>query len=337
MSKPLMSKGLGWALIGAALAVGGPAKADPPQDPHGILTLQVENDAVSTRKGTTDEYYTSGLRLGYTTGTDAVPNFLSGIGHAVWGDGVQRVSIDLSQILFTPHNTQTSPPDPRDRPYAGYLSVNTQLLTDKDNSRSVLGLSLGVVGPAALGRQVQNGFHSVIGDTPNRGWHYQLRDEPAFEFLVGRTYRLPLAQFGGLEVDTLPAAQLGAGTVRDYVQAGFQFRLGQGLNSDFGTPRIQPGFSGGDAYTPTRPFAWYVFAGVDGQAVARDVFLDGSTFRSNSPSVTKRILVGEMEAGAAIMAYGVRITYTQVWQTPEFKRQRAGLFNFGSLAASVRF
>ena len=50
-----------------------------------------------------------------------------------------------------------------------------------------------------------------------------------------------------------------------------------------------------------------------------------------------RAFVGEIEAGAAIMAYGVRITYTQVWQTPEFSRQRAGLFNFGSLAASVRF
>lgn len=337
MGDDRVNKRAWWAAICVAASVTGPALAEPPQDPHGIFTLQGENDGVSTRRGTTDEYYTSGLRLGYTTGTNAVPGFLAGIGHAVWGDGVQRVGIDLSQILFTPHNTQISPPDPTDRPYAGYLSVNTQLLQDKDNSRSVLGLSLGVVGPSALGEEVQNGFHTLISNTPNKGWRYQLKDEPAFELMVGRTWRLPLAQVRGLEVDTLPALQLSAGTVRDYVQAGFALRLGQGLNSDFGTPRIQPGFSGGDAYTPTRPFAWYVFAGADGQAVAHDEFLDGSTFRNNSPSVTNRILVGEMEAGAAIMAYGVRITYTQVWQTPEFKKQRAGLFNFGSLAASVRF
>lgn len=313
------------------------ARAEPPQDPHGIFTLQVENDAVSTRTGTTDEYYTSGLRLGYTTGTNAVPGFLANAGRAVWGDGVQRISIDLGQSIFTPHNTQLNPPDPHDRPYAGWLRASAQLLTDKDNSRSVLGLSLGVVGPSALGEEVQNGFHHLIGDPTNKGWGYQIKDEPAFQFLIERTYRLPIARFGGLETDILPALTAEVGNVRDYVQAGFSLRLGQGLNSDFGAPRIRPGFSGGDAYTPTRPFAWYVFVGGDGQAVARDLFLDGNTWRTNTPSVTKRILVGEMSVGAAIMMGGVRITYTQTWQTPEFSRQRAGLFNFGSLSASVRF
>ena len=324
------------ALVGV-VAYGAAAHAEPPQDPHGILTLQVENDAVSTRQGTSDEYYTSGLRLGYTTGTDGVPNFIGAIGRTVWGDGVQRVSFDLSQSLFTPFNTQVSPPDPRDRPYAGWLHADANLLTDKDDSRSVLGLSLGVVGPSALGEEVQNGFHSLIGDTPNKGWSYQLKDEPVFELLGGRTYRLPLTQFSGLETDVLPSLTVGLGTVRDYAQLGVVFRLGQGLNSDYGVPRIQPGLTGGDAYTPTRPFAWYVFIGGDGQAVGRDIFLDGNTWRSNSPSVGHRVFVGEAEAGAAIMLAGVRITYTQVFQSPEFNRQRAGVFNFGSLSASVRF
>ena len=67
------------------------------------------------------------------------------------------------------------------------------------------------------------------------------------------------------------------------------------------------------------------------------MFLDGSTFRSNSPHVTKFPFIGEFEGGLAVMAYGVRVTYTQVWQTPSFEKQKAGLFNFGSLSASVRF
>ena len=331
-----MRSGVGAAAIIGMLTVVSAAQADPPQDPHGILTLQVENDAVSTRRGTTDEYYTSGLRIGYTTGTEAVPNFIGQLGQVVWGGGVQRVSIDLSQSIFTPHNTQLSPPDPRDRPYAGWLRGDVQLLTDKDNSRSVLGVSLGVIGSAALGREVQNGFHSIIGDPSTKGWSYQLPNEPAFQLLAERTYRLPVARLAGLETDVLPALTVGVGTVRDYAQAGFVFRLGQGLDSDYGVPRIQPGFSGGDAYTPTRPFAWYVFAGGNGQAVARDEFLDGAAF-SSSPSVGHRGLVGEAEAGAAVMFGGVRVTYVQVFQTPEFNRQRAGLFNFGSLSASVRF
>jgi hypothetical protein len=332
-----MKVGIRLAVVVGVVAGGVVARAQPVQDPHGIFTLQTENDAASTRHGTTDEYYTSGLRLGYTTGTTSVPGFLADAGHAVWGDGVQRISIDVSQSIFTPHNTQLVPPDPQDRPYAAWLRVSGQLLTDKANSRSVLGISLGVVGPSALGEAVQNNFHNLIGNSDTKGWHSQLGDEPAFQLLIERTYRLPVARIGALETDLLPALTAEVGNVFDYVQGGFALRLGQGLGSDFGAPRIRPDFSGGDAYTPTRPFAWYVFVGADGQAVARDLFLDGSTFRSNSPSVTKRILVGELNAGVGIMLAGVRITYVQTWQTPEFSRQRSGFFNFGSLSASVRF
>lgn len=321
----------------AAAALPGLAQAEPPQDPHGIYTIQIENDAASTRRGTSDQNYTSGLRLGYTTGTGAVPGFLQNAGRAVWGDGVQRISFDLSQSIFTPRNTQLSPPDPRDRPYAAYLRLGAALIHDTDTTRSLLGLSLGVIGPSALGRQVQNGFHDIIGDPETRGWGSQLKDEPAIELLAERTWRVPVTRFGALEVDALPALTAGVGTVRDYVQAGASIRLGQGLGSDFGVPRIRPGLSGSDPYTPTRPLAWYVFAGADGQAIARDVFLDGSTFRSNSPHVTKKPFVGEFQAGVAVMAYGVRLSYTQVWQTTSFGGQKGGLFSFGSFAASVRF
>jgi lipid A 3-O-deacylase len=299
--------------------------------------MQMENDAVSTLKGTSDQYYTSGVRLGYTSGTDGVPGFLDRFGHTVWGDGVQRVSIDLSQSVFTPRNTQINPADPKDRPYAGYLRISGALIHDDDDSRSVLGISLGVVGPAALAEQSQNSFHSLIGNPSSKGWGGQLKNEPAFELLGERTFRLPVAQFSGLEVDALPAITAGVGTVRDYVQTGIALRLGQGLGSDFGAPRIRPGFSGGDAYTPTQPFAWYVFAGVDGQAIARDEFLDGSAFISNGPHVQRVPFVGEIIGGAAIMLYGVRLTYTQTWQTTSFKGQKGGMFNFGSIAGSVRF
>lgn len=314
-----------------------PARAEPPQDAKGIYTIQVENDAASTFKGTSDQYYTSGLRLGYTSGTNGVPDVLAGLGHAVWGDGVQRISLELNQSIFTPRDTQARRPNPRDRPYAGYLNATLGLLQDTDNTRSLLALSLGVVGPSSLGQVVQNGFHNLIGDTPNRGWSAQLKDEPAVEILAERTFRVPITQFHGFETDALPALTAGVGTVRDYVQAGVSFRLGQGLNSDFGASRIRPGLSGSDAYTPSRPFAWYVFAGADGQGIARDVFLDGSTFRNHSPSVSKRPYLGEFQAGLAAMLYGVQVTYTQTWQTDSFKGQKSGLFNFGSLALSARF
>jgi lipid A 3-O-deacylase len=316
-----------WCLpLAAGLAASPAAQAAEPLDQQSIWTFQVENDAVSTLQGTSDQYYTSGLRLGWTSGQDAVDP-IAAWGHAIWGGGTTRLSIDLSQSLFTPRGTQIDPPDPQDRPYAGELIVTGGLIHDSSWTRDVVSVSLGVIGPAALGEEVQNGFHNIIGDTPNRGW----------QFLGQRSWRLPIADLGFMDADVLPSATASVGDIRDYVQLGGVIRFGQGLDSDFGTARIQPGLNGADAYTNVTPFAWYGFAGVDGQAVGYDVTLDGSTFRNSTPSVSRIWDVGEFEAGAAILVYGLRVTYTQTWQTQEFRHAKSGLFNFGSLAISAKF
>lgn len=331
------------ALLGAApLLAAAPAMATPPQDPNSIWTLQVENDAVSTLRGTSDQYYTSGIRAGWVSPTDALPAPLAILGQRVWGDGVQRISITLNQSIFTPRATQLVVPSPHDHPYEGQLLANFGLIHDTDTRRDFAAISLGVIGPSAAGENVQNGFHSLIGDTPNRGWGSQVPDEAAFNFLVQRTYRVPVAGFsapyaGGIGVDVLPSGKLAGGDVRTFAQLGAILRIGQGLDSDFGPSTSQYGQNGTDAYTATRPFAWYGFAGVDGQAVAHDASLQGDVFRQYSPHVSKKWDVGELSAGVAVMFRGLRVTYTQTFQTVQFNGQKGGLFNFGSLAVSTKF
>ncbi len=333
MTKRLIRPGLA-ALVLAALGTVA-AHAAPPADPSSIWTLQEENASVSTAH-LTDRYYVNGLRLGWTSPTDAVPGFLASMGHALWGDGQQRIAFDLTQQMFTPANTAASEPVPGDRPYAGVLLGNFSLISDTDTSRSTLTLSLGVVGPASGAEQLQNGFHDLIGQDRNNGWSNQIQNTPAVELLSERVWRLPLAQFGGLETDVLPSLTAAVGDVRDYLQTGAIIRLGQGLTSDFGVPRVRPGLSGGDAYVQTRPFVWYVFAGVDGQAVGYDITLQSNPFRGG-PHVDAIWDVGELECGVAILAYGVRLTLTYAAQTQEFEGQHGGLHQFGSAALSVKF
>jgi lipid A 3-O-deacylase len=325
------------ALVAAGLATGlAVARAQTAPDPGiGTFTLQDENASLSSAK-LTDRYYVNGLRLGYTTDSNGVPEFLTGVGRAVWGDGTQRFSFDLSQQIYTPNDTAAARPPAGDRPYAGLLLGNFSLLQDVPDSRSMLTLGLGVVGPWALGEQVQNGFHDVIGQGHTNGWHFQLHNEPAIEITSARTWRLPTGTLGGLETDALPDLAVGLGNVRIYAQTGVVFRIGQGLDSDYGVARLRPGPSGGDAFTPTRPLAWYVFAGADGQGVARDITLDGNDFQ-DSASVKLKPLVGELEAGLAVMAFGTRLTYTHVLQTQEFQHQKGGLHQLGSLALSLHF
>lgn len=323
------------ALAAAFALPNHPASADPKPDAAAIWTIHGENASISAAE-LTDRFYTNGLSIGWTSPTGQVPGFLSNLGNTLWGGGQQRIGFNISHQIYTPADTQLTVPNPRDRPYAGYLSGNISLLSDTDTTRSLLMLSLGVIGPGAGGEELQNGFHDLIGQGKTRGWDSQIPNSAAIQLLHERTWRLPVAEFSGLETDALPALTVGIGTVRDYVQAGVSFRLGQGLDSDFGVPRLRPGLSGGDVFVPTRPFAWYVFAGVDGQAVAYDMLLQSSPFRSG-PHVSPNWGVAEVQAGLAIMAYGARLTFAYVAQTQEFKNQNGGLHQFGSASLSVRF
>ncbi|XAO71889.1 MAG: lipid A deacylase LpxR family protein [Acetobacteraceae bacterium] len=228
------------------------AAASPPTDPRSIWTIQAENDAVSALKGTSDQYYTSGLRVNWTSGTDQLPRFFSRINRALLGDGVQRMSAGVQQLIFTLSNTQAATSLAGDRPYAGVLLGTLNLINDTDLSRSVVGTQLGVMGPAAGGRQMQNGFHSVIGDSPNRGWDHQLRNQPVFQVQGGRIWRFPLIKVAGIETDIMPAISAAMGDHRIYGGGAAILRIGQGLDSDFGNAeeghRVMPVLGiGGDS------------------------------------------------------------------------------------------
>jgi lipid A 3-O-deacylase len=336
VSVTLIGLGLAWAVPAARAQT-----ALPPPDDGSIYTVRIENDVT----GTTDEYYTSGEQIGWTGPTGEVPGFIADAGHAVLGTGDQRLSIDISQSIFTPSDTQLDPPDPNDRPYAATLLLTGQLIQDTELYRTRVGLQAGVLGPDAGGEVLQNGFHGVIGDTTNKGWGYQLDNRPVLNVFVDRTYRVPLVDLVSLPflnkapvgIDVLPDITGFLGTEEIYAQAGAILRIGQGLRDDFGAGRIMPGVSGGDAYNPDSGFAWYVFGGADGQAVAYNALLEGNSFSNGGPGVTEKPLVGEIEVGLAMIYHGVRVTFSQTWQTHEFTTQQGGMFDFGSVAVSARF
>lgn len=318
----------------AGIAVNPAAHAQPTSDPRAIWTVQGENASI-TSANLTDRYYTNGLRLGWTSPTGALPDALAQFGQRLLGDGQQRMTLGLTQQIYTPLATQLAIPPPTDRPYAGVLMGSIGLVHDSAGARTELGLALGLIGPAALGRQVQNGFHSIISQNGNRGWGRQIANEPLVQATASRTWRQNLGNADGLEIDALPNLAIGVGNLRLYGQAGMTFRIGQGLGNDFGVARILPGLSGGDAHLPA-DFAWYVFVGGDGQAVARDITLDGNDFTSG-PSVRRSLFVGELQGGLAVIGWGLRLSYTHVLQTQTFKGQRGGLHQLGALAVSARF
>ncbi|MBM3586164.1 MAG: lipid A deacylase LpxR family protein [Alphaproteobacteria bacterium] len=78
-----------------------------------------------------------------------------------------------------------------------------------------------------------------------------------------------------------------------------------------------------------------MFAGVEARAVARNVFLDGNTFRS-SHDVGHRPLVSDFQICAALVLGDARISATQVIRTAEFDDQDEA-DQFGAISVTIGF
>jgi hypothetical protein len=324
------------ASAGSALVPSIAPATVPIPDSRGSITLQYENDTL----GGTDRYYTSGVQIAYRSPSTDLPGLLRFMderldrllppGEVRWGFG-------LGHAIYTPGDTLARVPDPRDRPYAGHLYGALVLQRDEGNALSTLEFQAGVVGPSALGDQVQNTVHDLIRDYPANGWRSQLRDEPALNIVFERTIRTPALRFAGIEMDLLPSATLALGTVSTYAGAGAAIRIGNGLEADYGAPRIRPALVGSAFFQPRQDFGWYGFIGGQGRAVLHDVFLDGNTWTDGGPSVNKRPLVGDLSAGFVVHWRGFRLAYSQVMRSEEFYGQRGGAQTFGSLGFTARF
>jgi lipid A 3-O-deacylase len=317
-----------WALLagawlGCASAHAGDLVAQPSW--AGRFTIVGENDALAPSP--TDSWYTHGTLLSYLSGPLAPGQFgrlfLPGSGD---GPTQHRYEILLGQNIFTPENAKLSPPDPKDRPFAGWLYTGFGLY--QETNRTTLDhfeLQIGVIGPASLAQQVQDGFHHAFGQTGSAGWAFQLKNEPGVVLSYERKWRGDLVSAGGLGVDLIPELGASIGNVYTYGEAGVMLRIGHNMKADYGPLRIRPALSGSTWFDPAQlngAFGWYWFMGTQVRAVARNIFLDGNSFTS-SPSVDKRIFVADFSTGASIYSMDfAKLDLVLAWRTEEFVGQQ---------------
>lgn len=309
-----------------------------PQKPA-VVSFSTENDFFG---GGTDRNYSNGLRIERVSGADNVHPGLEWVAHRLpWIDLDRtelRQGFALSHAIFTPEDTQAFVPDPTDRPYAAWLALSSTVAASSDNTQDTLQVNLGIVGPSAAGELVQNTWHEIIGAPTAKGWDYQLKDEPGVEIIAQRLQMfdgpdLPL----GLETDFGAHLGVALGNVRTYGATGLTARIGWDLDSSFGPPRIRPALSGAGEFVPGTaedPLGGYFFVGVDGRAVARDMFLDGNLWRDGPRVEDRRAVVGDLQAGVAVHYRSVQLAFTFVNRTEEFVRQD-GPQRFGALSISI--
>lgn len=339
------------ALSSPGLAADTAATAPDPDPDRGFVTLQVENDLFANIANT-DRHYTNGLQASWLSGPrrdlpgwmqtlSAPPLFSLFTDEPHVTHTSQRIGVSLAHAMFTPDDTLTSAAIPGDRPYAAWLHLTFLLQSVRSTDageawQDQWKLDLGVVGPWALGRQAQNGWHSLIGADRAKGWSHQLRNEPGINLSFERAWRTRTFQTPRMlsfETDVIPYGIMALGNVQTYAGLGATFRIGPRLPDDFGPTRIYPGVGGSEWFRPTGDgCGCYVFAGLEERAIARDIFLDGNSFR-DSASVDKKNFVTDAKLGAVAILGNARVSFTHVFRSKEFHGQPKP-DQFGSISVS---
>ncbi len=251
-----------------------------------------------------------------------------------------KIGLSIGQNMYTPTDVLTPDYIPDDRPYAAWLYLGAAFHNYRPAGESgsgarldVFEINLGVVGPSALGREVQDIVHDFIDVDRSEGWDNQIHDEPGLNLIYERKWRFSSEHARtAWGLDLMPHAGVSLGNVFTYANAGVEIRAGYALPADFGTSLIRPS---GDSNSSRPRFTFFLFLSADGRAVARDITLDGNTFR-DSPSIDKKAFVYDIMGGFGIGMRRAQLTYTQARRSPEFDGQDDPQ-DFGSIAVSVFF
>lgn len=337
-------------MLALAATIASPAAAaetceDPSSPP--VANLRIDNDLFGAQHQ--DQGYSNGLELtlvspnlrDYTSDAclpapaRVLNRWLRWLHPAEYE--YQNMVVGFGQALFTPVDYTREDLVAGDRPYAAALLLSLGYNARRGGWMHVSQLRLGMVGPSARGEQVQNEWHDIINVDRFNGWDHQLRDEPVIQVVHEHLWRLPRSaarNADGWGWDAIAHGGFALGNLGTHANAGGELRFGWRLPDDFGSDPLRP--SGENAAprrdAPTRRWSAHVFAAMDGRWVARDITLDGNTFK-DSHRVDRRPLVADFGYGFAVTRAGWKLAFARYHRTREFEGQ-ADTPVFGSFTIS---
>ena len=320
------------------------AEKETSRPPSGIIRLHVENDIFAR----TDRGYTNGFKLvwlspeiGPGPACMILPGFLGNLARRLPFSAPPQsrryLSVSIGQNIFTPEDIWRRNLIVDDRPYAGFTYGTVGFYARGPSVLDGFEATIGVVGPASLGGDVQKFLHRTFGWTRPEGWPNQIKNELILGFGADRKWKVRKPDpTGVIDWDAIVRAHGRISNAITGAGAGFEIRAGRNLPRDFGSSFILPGGGGagiGDENgfrTSGTPGAVHVFAVFEAQAVARDIFLDGNTFR-DSHRVVKRPLVADIALGLALRKDRMRASFAYVLRSRRFVgqpyREIFGAFN----------
>lgn len=272
------------------------------------FSLRTDNDAFDFWMlpwNRPDEDYTSGVHLDYDGG-DA-PRWSHALikGRSecvVHAQACRTARLELGQDIYTPSVDVNDPhASASARPNAGWLYLAQSARALSVDRLDEFTLTLGVTGPPSLARFTQRLAHEAAPEF-NRptDWSHQIAFEPGAILRYEQQRRAWTASGASVGVDVIPTGGVSLGNVLTAADAGLRIRSGWHL---------------AHPWLPEPPSAGFTIeAGVSGQAIARNLFLDGNTFE-RGPRVGHEPFVGTGDLAVEVRYRAISLEYRAVNQT----------------------
>ena len=197
-----------------------------------------------------------------------------------------------------------------DRPYNANISLKTFLIQVDDVHKQQLSaaISIGVMGPAALGFEIQDNIHRWLKNPRPHGWQYQNKNDIIVNYQLNYEKQL-VSEGNNFLLNATGEARLG--TLNDRLSGGINFMAG----------RFNKRFEKAGAKMKKAEYYFYTQARTN--LVGYDASMQGGLFARNNPYVIAATDINRVtfqaDAGIIVNFRKLYLSYTQSILTKEFR------------------
>ncbi|TCC98394.1 lipid A deacylase LpxR family protein [Pedobacter hiemivivus] len=209
------------------------------ETPSRLLQAYFDDDYINFYGNGTDKAYTNGTRYTLFYTKKKPSQFLIDRLLPKAGSNSRNVfGIGLAQMIFTPNNISNPNFQPNDYPWSGTLYLTHSLYSYNEEQKYDFQteLNLGVSGPAALARQVQQTAHRIVRYQQPEGWSNQFGNSLIINLNFTAEKQL---LHSGKSLEMIGGGQAQVGTEINAMSAYSMIRIGkmnpyfQGLMTQF--------------------------------------------------------------------------------------------------------
>jgi lipid A 3-O-deacylase len=255
-----------------------------------------------------DEYYSQGITLDYVH--PVIKRFP--LAKLLWKPYKTKAQYGVAFNLFgyTPTSILSDEILYSDRPFNANISLKIFLIQPDDVHKQQVStaFSIGVMGPAAQGYEIQYNIHRWLDNPLPHGWQHQIKNDIILNYQINYEKQIAGASNHFVLNST---SEIRLGTLNNKINTGLNFMVG-----NFNKRYTAIGFD-------KKKVSYYLYGQSRVNLIGYDASMQGGLFNRKSPytisasDITR--LTFQADAGIIVNYKKLLLSYTQSFLTKEFR------------------